>query len=238
MNSSSAGWPSWVCLDAAVDRVLDLAGLGDALAVAAERLGEIGVIAADVGRAVLLGRDRHDLQLDRHREIVRQDRQDRQALAHRGLEIHAGEADRRVAPEIDAELVGAGQLGAHREAETVAELGRLAPADIGERRLADPERRDLVARAAGVVGDDRVLDVDRVQQVPDHPVGRDRRRVRGQPVHPLAEPLLAVAARSRASPRRAGRAACPSAGPSPLRAARRASARHRRPPPDRPARPC
>ena len=47
---------------------------------------------------------------------------------------------------------------------------------IGERRLADPERRDLVARAAGVVGDDRVLDVDRVQQVPDHPVGRDRRR--------------------------------------------------------------
>src|SRR5271154_1556853 len=73
--------------DAALDRTDDLARLGHALAVAAERLGEIGVIAADVGRTIFLGRHRHHLQFDRHREIVRQDRQDRQALAHRGLEI-------------------------------------------------------------------------------------------------------------------------------------------------------
>src|SRR5207248_1264046 len=57
--------------DAALDRLLDLARLSNPLAIAAERLGEIGVIAADVGRAVLLGRDRHHLQFDRHREIVR-----------------------------------------------------------------------------------------------------------------------------------------------------------------------
>src|SRR5207247_7455803 len=57
--------------DAALDRLLDLAGFGHPLAVAAEGLGEIGVMAADVGRAVFLGRHRHDLQLDRHREIIR-----------------------------------------------------------------------------------------------------------------------------------------------------------------------
>jgi hypothetical protein len=73
--------------------------------------------------------DRHDLQLDRHREVVQQDRQDRDALAHRRLEIHAGEADRGIAPDVDAELVGGGELGAHREAEPVAELRRLAPAE-------------------------------------------------------------------------------------------------------------
>src|SRR5438067_6961379 len=43
-------------LDAAADCRDDLLGLGDALAIAAERAGEIGVIAADVGRAVFLGR--------------------------------------------------------------------------------------------------------------------------------------------------------------------------------------
>src|SRR5713226_4973822 len=146
--------------DAALDRRDDLPGIGDALAIAAQRLGEIGVMAADVGRAVFLGRDRHHLQLDRHREIVEEDREDRDPLPDRGLEIHARKADRGIAPDIDAELVGPGELGAHREAEAIAELGRLAPADIAERVLADPERRELVARAAGVMGDDRVLDVD------------------------------------------------------------------------------
>src|SRR5713226_121978 len=146
--------------DAALDRRDDLAGIGDALAIAAQRLGEIGVMAADVGRTVFLGRDRHHLQLDRHREIVEEDREDRDALPDRGLEIHARKADRSIAPDIDAELVGPGELGAHRQAEAIAELGRLAPADVAERVLADPERRELVARAAGVMGDDRVLDVD------------------------------------------------------------------------------
>src|ERR1700732_4448625 len=38
--------------DAAADRRHDLLGLGDPLAIAAQRLGEVGVMAADVGRAV------------------------------------------------------------------------------------------------------------------------------------------------------------------------------------------
>src|SRR6266851_10166733 len=107
--------------DAALDRRDDLSGIGNALAVAAQRLGEIGVMAADVGRTVFLGRDRHHLQLDGHRKIVEEDREDRDALPDRGLEIHARKADRGVAPDIDAELVGLGELGAHCQAEAIAE---------------------------------------------------------------------------------------------------------------------
>ena len=70
--------------------------------VAAKGAGHISVIAADVGAAVLLRGRLHDVQLDRHREVVQQDRQDRDALAHRRLEIHAGEPDGGVAPDVDA----------------------------------------------------------------------------------------------------------------------------------------
>src|SRR6185437_12750753 len=85
-------------LDAALDRRLDLAGIGHALAIAAERPRHRRVVAGDVGRAVFLRGDRHHLELDRHLEIVEQDGEDGDALAHRRLEIHAREADRRVAP--------------------------------------------------------------------------------------------------------------------------------------------
>ena len=62
-------------------------------------------------------------------------------------------------------LSGCDELGPHREPEAVAELRGLAPADVAERRGRDPERRDLVARAAGVVGDDRVVEVDRAREL-------------------------------------------------------------------------
>ena len=116
-------------------------------------------------------------------------REDRDALAHRRLEVHAGEADRRVAPHVHAELVGFGEFRAHRESEAVAELGGLAPADVGERRRALPERGYLVARAAGVVGDDGVVDVHRLMQFVEYPVRIERRLVVGAPGLPLGEPL-------------------------------------------------
>src|SRR6185369_1643749 len=94
--------------DRAADGGDDVVRLGDPLAVAAQRLGEVGVVAADVGRAVLLRGGLHDLQLDGHREVVREHGQDRDALAHRRLEVHAGEADGGVTPEVDAELLGLG----------------------------------------------------------------------------------------------------------------------------------
>src|SRR5438270_564082 len=83
------------------------------LAVATEGAGHGRVVAADVGAPVLLRRRLHDLQLDGHREVVEQDREDRDALAHGRLEVHAREADRGVAPDVDAELVRRGELGPH-----------------------------------------------------------------------------------------------------------------------------
>src|SRR5690348_1713868 len=149
-------------LDAALDRAHDVLGFGHALAIAAEGARHRRIVAGYVGGAIFLGRDRHHLEFDRHREVVEQDRHDRNPLAHRGLEIHAGETDRGIAPDIDAELVGPCEFGAHRKPEAIAELGGLAPAEIGEGLDRLPERRELIARAAGIMGDDGVPDVDGV----------------------------------------------------------------------------
>src|SRR2546422_1886424 len=141
-------------LDAALDGGHDVAGLRHALAVAAEGLGHVRVVARDVRAPVLLRGRLHDGQLDGHGEVVEEHGEDGDALAHRRLEVHAREADGRVTPHVDAELVGMRELGAHGEAQAVAELGGLAPADVAERLRAFPEGRDLIARAARVVRDD------------------------------------------------------------------------------------
>src|SRR5580704_14556200 len=106
----------------AQDRVADLRRVFDPLAPPAEIAGDVGVIAAEVARPVPLVRQRHRMGLDRHRRIVQYDRQDRDAAPRRRLEIEAGHAERRIAHEVDAELIGCGDLGADREAEAGAEL--------------------------------------------------------------------------------------------------------------------
>src|ERR1041384_5816242 len=69
-----------------------------------------------------------------------------------------------------AGLAGLAPLGV---AGPGAELRGLAPADVGERRRAAPERRELVAGATGVVRDDGVRNIHGVQQVPDDAIGRE-----------------------------------------------------------------
>src|SRR6185437_5978498 len=156
--------------ESALDRRDDRAGLGHSLAIAAERLGEIGVIAADRSRLEFIGRVFHHAELGRHDRIVEEDRKDRDAAARRRLEIHAGEADCRVAPDVDAELLRRGEFRADSEAEPVTELCALAPAYIGSRRLGAPERYELITRAAAVMRHDRVRDIDGVEQIPDHAI--------------------------------------------------------------------
>src|SRR5207302_2724477 len=131
----------------APDRRDDLPRVADPLPVRPEGLGQGRVVSGDVGAPVLLGRHRHDGQLDRHAGVVQQDGQDRDALPHRGFEVHAGEPDRRIPPHVDAQLPGRLELGPHRQPQAVPELGRLAPPDVREGYLGLPERRELVARA-------------------------------------------------------------------------------------------
>jgi len=96
---------------------------------------------------------------------------ERDPLPHRGLEVHPGEADRGVAPDVHTELSRAPPASPPSRDRDVPELRRLAPADVAERRDRLPERRDLIARAAGVVRDDRVGDVDRMHEIPDQRYG-------------------------------------------------------------------
>ncbi len=166
----------------------DLGGRGDALGVQAEGPRHLRVLAGDVGAGEALTGGGHDPVLHRHGGVVEQDRQDRDAGARAGLEVHARHADGGGAPHVDAQPLGLRELGAHRQAEAVAELGGLPPAQIAVGGHRPPERGQLVPRAARVVGDRGPLDVDGVQEVPDHAVGRQRRRGTGQEGSPLVEP--------------------------------------------------
>src|SRR6202040_228856 len=84
---------------------------------------------------------------DGHRRVIEHDGEDRDPAAHRGLEIEPGHAEGGVAHEVDAELLGGGELGPDDQAEAGAERVRLAPAEIAARRDRPVEGQELVARA-------------------------------------------------------------------------------------------
>ncbi len=146
MNSSSTGMPSLVLAMPRLMAGMMSSGFCHPFAIAAEGPRHRGIVAGNIGRAVFLGRHRHHLQLDRHAEIVQQDRHDRNPLAHRGLEIHPGESDRGIAPDIDAELVGFGQFGAPSQGRDRSRAGWSCPSRyrIAARR---PSRTAKAGRA-------------------------------------------------------------------------------------------
>ncbi|MGC2202071.1 MAG: hypothetical protein WA633_18285 [Stellaceae bacterium] len=76
------------------------------------------------------------MRLDRHCRIVQHDRQDRDAAAHRRLEIEPGHAKGGVAHEVDTEFVGRSDLGGNY-ANIARDLGGWServedPAQIGD----------------------------------------------------------------------------------------------------------
>ena len=85
---------------------------------------------------------------------------------------------------------GGGGLRAQHQAQRVAELGRVAPAQVAARHRRLPGGDELVARVAGIVRDGRVVAVDGVHQVPHHAVGVERRLVGGAQRHPLLGVLI------------------------------------------------
>ena len=134
-------------------------------------------------------RQRHRMRLDRHARIVEDDRRDRDAAARRRLEIEAGHAKGRIAHKVDAELVGCADLGADREPQARAELVRLAPPQIPARLFRDIKRQELVARAAGIMGDNRVLRRNDTLEFRHDEIRVDRPLLRPPFGFPAAEPL-------------------------------------------------
>src|SRR5204862_3689989 len=98
--------------------------------------------------AVLVVRDDEVWDLDGHGRVVEHDGENGDPAAHGRLEIEPGHAEGGVAHEIDAELVGGGQLGADDEAEPGAERVRLAPAEIAARRDGPVAGQQLVSRTS------------------------------------------------------------------------------------------
>ena len=96
-----------------------------------------------------------------------------------------------VAHEVDNQLFRSGHFGAHGEAQAVAQLGGLAPADEAARGAGLPEGGDLLAGAARLVGDDGVVQVHGVHDFPDDAVGVQGHLVGGQAGQPLVQPFLA-----------------------------------------------
>ena len=95
------------------------------------------------------------------------------------LPVHAGHPDRGVAHDVDDELVGVGQLGAHRQPEREPELRRVAPGEVAPRRRRPPEHAiGCRATVPGLVGQDRRRPGRARPQLAEHPVAGDRRRVR------------------------------------------------------------
>ena len=132
----------------------------------------------------------HRVALNRHCPIVEHNREDSQVVANGSLKVHAHHAYRCIAHDVHAELVWLGQFRAHRDAQTVTQLGRFSPTLVGSWRHSLPERDQLVSRTAGIVGDDSVGPVDEVHQVPDNAVLIQWSFVGGEVGHPFVEPIL------------------------------------------------
>ena len=171
-------------------RLLHLGRVGDGDADSAERLGDAGVVARHLGDAELRPRGRVAAGIGCHAAVVQHDGRYRSARPLRRLGVEAGHPERAVAHEVEAELVGAGQLGADHQGDAEAEVGGLSPADVAVRRGRVVERNDRVAGRARVVGDDRPGLVQRGVDLVDDAVGVDRHLVGLEQRRPLLHPLL------------------------------------------------
>ena len=128
--------------------------------------------------------------LNGHGGVVQHHGDDRDIAADGGLKVQPDHAEGGVAHEVDAYLLGSGQLGADGQTQPGAQTVGLAPAQVGPGAVGPVERDNLVAGAARVMGHDSVFRRDGVHEVPDYPVGCHG-DLRGREFGPpLAEPAF------------------------------------------------
>ena len=153
-----------------------------------QRSGQVGVVTAQELRAVLLDRDRDVLLVVAHRRVLQHHRQDRDLLADSRFDVHPDHPDRRVAHEVDAELLGCGHLGTHDRPQAEAQLGRVTPAQVASGCGRFVDRHQLVAWVARVVGDDCRGRIGDGHEIGDHAVGVQRCVVGTQFCRPAGVP--------------------------------------------------
>ena len=134
----------------------DLRRLLDGDADRAQAFGDLGVVAGHVGHVELLARHRIAARVGGHVAVVQEHGGDGRAGADGGFDVQTGHAEGAIAHEVQAELVGLGELGADHQGDAVAQVRRLAPADVAVGDGGGEERHDGVARRARVVRDDAV----------------------------------------------------------------------------------
>ena len=153
--------------------------------MAAQRLRDVGVPSTEpIGRVPLDGVG-HPFAVTAHDAVVQHDRQDWDAAAYGGLEVHPDHAESSVPHDVDREPIGPCEPRPHREAQARAELRRFPPAEIPARDHALVERHDLVSRVPGVVSHHRACTVRDLHQLPHDAVGAERRRLGGESRKPL-----------------------------------------------------
>ena len=138
--------------------------------------------------------------------VVDVDRGDADAVARDRLEVAHHVADARIAGDVDALPVR------DRPASPPTAPARLKPRvetlpqpRIAARDLRLVDRADLVARVAGVGGDERVLGVEHLHQIADHAIGVDRRLVDSIHGRNFSRNACSAVRISSSSPRSCGR---------------------------------
>src|SRR5204862_7902192 len=112
------------------------------------------------------------------------------AVARDGLEVAHHVADAGVAGDVHALAIGIGELGGAGAGQAEPQRRDVAPAEEPARYLRLVPRARLVARVAGVGGDERVLRIEHLHEVTEHAIRIDGRLVRVQPRPELREELL------------------------------------------------
>jgi len=110
--------------------------------------------------------------------------------ADRGFKVETGHPEGGVAHEVHAEFLRRGELGAHNQAQAGSQSMGFSPADVAAWRRSLIEGNELVAWAAGVVGDNHILAIEPIHEFPHDPIGVDRFFIGRKLRHPLRHPFF------------------------------------------------
>src|SRR5215475_4690644 len=168
----------------------DVPRSGDGDAYRAHTLSELGVVAGHLGHVKQFAGILILAGIGGHVPVVQDNGRDRRTGAHGRFDIQTGHTKGAIAHEVETEFVRFGQLCANHQWNTVAEVGRLAPADVAVRDRRGVERHNGVAGRPSIVRDNAVLFIEDTLQLTNDPVGVNWYVIGTEYVRPFRHPLL------------------------------------------------